>query len=126
MLGDEDFRQNLMYLIDNFEEFSKLDYYQAFIEMTERFLNELASTLNYERVICEKFGDEEGENIIAQTAKSDLNLNRVDELAKFDPDYRSRIITMLDFLQEKYLMFGIPNNYDDGSLGDPNAPNVDA
>jgi oligoendopeptidase F len=51
MLNGQYFRDQVENIIDNPDSYSREELYTAFLEMTERYLNELISTLNYEKAI---------------------------------------------------------------------------
>ena len=58
MLNEGNFKNNLIDLIDNPDNYTKEQLYDAFLEVTERYLDEMVSTLNYERDIITKLGKE--------------------------------------------------------------------
>ena len=43
---------------------TKEQFYESFIEITEKYLSELASTVTFEKSIISKCGKEKGENLI--------------------------------------------------------------
>ena len=84
MLNEENFKETLIDIIDNPDKYTKEELYDAFLEITERYLDELASTLNYERDILTKLGKEQGEKEIERISASnpaltDLEMNNVEE-----------------------------------------------
>lgn len=70
MLNNGNFRNNLIDLIDNPGKYTKDQLYDAFLEITERFLEDMVSTLNYENYIIKKFGEEKGNKIIESIASN--------------------------------------------------------
>ena len=46
MINEGNFRENLDSLINDPDSWSKEDYYSAFLELTERYLNEMLNALN--------------------------------------------------------------------------------
>ena len=66
MINEGNFRENMDSLINEPDSWSKEDYYNAFLELSERYLNEMINALNYENAIMEKFGEEDGEYVIEE------------------------------------------------------------
>lgn len=77
MINEGNFRENMDSLINDPDSWSKEDYYNAFVELTERYLNEMLNALNYENAIMEKFGEEDGEYVIEE-------INARPEIQKLD------------------------------------------
>ena len=97
MLNEGNFHENLVSMINEPDAWSKEDYYRAFLEMTERFYNALISSLEYENVILEKFGEDEGEALIEKIATSNPSLmDMEDENGKL-PDQKAVIMNLMDF-----------------------------
>ena len=74
MLNEGNFRDNLIALINNPDNYTKKQIYDAFLEVTERYLDELASTLNFERDILARVGEEKGIEEIERFAMSNPSL----------------------------------------------------
>ena len=51
MIDDNNFRKIVLDMMYHPEAYSKEDYYEAFLEMTGRYLNEMVTTINLENVI---------------------------------------------------------------------------
>ena len=97
MLNEGNFSENLKSMINEPDSWSKEDYYSAFLDMTERFYNALISSLEYENVILEKFGEAEGEALIEKIATSNPSLmDMEDENGKL-PDQKAVIMNLMDF-----------------------------
>ncbi len=56
MINEGNFRENMDSLINEPDSWSKEDYYNAFLELSERYLNEMINARNDEKAIMEKFG----------------------------------------------------------------------
>ena len=69
------FRNTVEKVMNNLELYSKEDLHALFLEMTERYLNELLSTMNYEEAIIESLGEEKGNEVIEKVATSNLDIN---------------------------------------------------
>ena len=74
MLNEGNFHEKLVSMINEPEQWSKEEYYSAFLDMTERFYNALIASLEYENVILEKFGEDVGEALIEKIATSNPSL----------------------------------------------------
>ena len=85
MINGNYFRDQLENIIDNPDSYTREELHDAFLEITERYLNELISTLNYEQAIISSLGEEEGNKIIEKAA-----------------DKKETIKNLLDFIESKY------------------------
>ena len=52
------FRNTVEKIMNNSESYTKEELHDLFLEMTERYLNELLSTMNYEKAIIDSLGEE--------------------------------------------------------------------
>ena len=82
------FRNTVEKVMNNSESYSNDDLRYLFLEMTERFLNELLSTMNYEKAIIESLGEEEGNKVIEKAATSNPVINAVDNGKEDEIEYR--------------------------------------
>ena len=98
MINEGNFRENLDSLINDPDSWSKEDYYSAFLELTERYLNEMLNALNYENAIMEKFGDEDGEYVIEEiTTKPEIQ--KLDMQLGELTDKKEVIKTLADYIE---------------------------
>ena len=100
MINEGDFRFNVELLLSHYDKFSKDEYYSAFLEMTERYLNEMVNTMSLENAIIEKFGEERGNEIIEETFASNPLIDDLDEtnIKEFDSVDRIRnLMSYIDF-----------------------------
>lgn len=102
MLNEGDFRENLINLINNPDSYTKEQLYDAFLEVTERYLDEMVSNLNYERDILARFGKEMGEGEIERIAASNLALNNLEVTNMIEEDRRNVISNLLVFIACEY------------------------
>ena len=101
MLNEGNFQENLKSMINEPDNWSKEEYYSAFLDMTERFFNALISALEYENVILEKFGEEAGEAIIEKIALSNPSLMDMEDENEKLPDQKAVIMNLMDFANEQ-------------------------
>ena len=85
------FRNTVEKVMNNPELYSKEDLQDLFLEMTERYLNEMVSCLNYERALINELGEEEGNQIIEQIATSNPSVSSLDSDNATEPEVRERI-----------------------------------
>ena len=53
MLNDEFFRETVEDIINNPDNYTKDELYEAFMDMTERYLNEMVTSMNLENALTE-------------------------------------------------------------------------
>ena len=100
MIGEGNFRFNVELLLSHYDKFTKDEYYSAFVEMTERYLNEMVNTMSLENAIIEKFGEERGNEIIEEAFASNPCIEDLDDtnLKEFDSAERIRnLMSYIDF-----------------------------
>jgi len=102
MINGNYFREQLENIIDNPDSYTREELHYAFLEITERYLNELISTLNYEQAIISSLGEEEGNKIIEKAATSDPALNELGVINAEVADKKETIKNLLDFIESKY------------------------
>ena len=99
MLNEENFKDTLLDIVDNPDNYTKDELYEAFLEITQRYLDELASTLNYERDILSKLGKERGEEEIEKISASNPALNELEMNIGNEDDKRKAIHDLLLFTE---------------------------
>ncbi|MBR2553778.1 MAG: hypothetical protein IKE94_02845 [Aeriscardovia sp.] len=93
------FRNTVKKVMNNPELYSKEDLQDLFLEMTERYLNEMVSCLNYERALINELGEEEGNQIIEQIATSNPSVSSLDSDNAAEPEVRERIENLLSYIE---------------------------
>lgn len=96
------FRNTVEKIIDHPELYSKEDLHDLFLEMTERYLNELLSTMNYEKAIIESLGEEKGNEVIEKVATSNPDINALDYINGAETDKKIVIRNLLDYIEKEY------------------------
>ncbi len=102
MLNGNYFRDQLENIIDNPDSYSREELHAALMEITERYLNELISTLNYEKVIIASLGEEEGSKVIEKAATADPAINELGLINAEESDKREVIRNLLNFVESQY------------------------
>ena len=93
------FRNTVKKVMNNPELYSKEDLQDLFLEMTERYLNEMVSCLNYERALINELGEEEGNQIIEQIATSNPSVSSLDSDNAAEPEVKERIENLLSYIE---------------------------
>lgn len=113
MLNEGNFREKLKSMIDEPDCWSKEDYYSAFLDMTERFLDELINATEYENAILDHLGEDAGEALIEKIATSNAARNDMDQV-NAELDTKEAVKNTLDFVECQFgLKIGINGIYDD-------------
>ncbi len=99
MLNDGNFRNNLIDLIDNPDNYSKEQFYDAFLEITERYLDEIVSILNYENYIIKQHGKEKGNALIEKIVTSNPAVAELEKNNAAETDKREVIKNLLAFTE---------------------------
>ena len=99
MINDEGFREIVEDIINNPDNYSKDEIHEAFIDMTERYLNEMITTMNLERAITEGFGENRAEEILEEIATSNPSINDLDITNAREKDRKEVIRNLFDYTQ---------------------------
>ncbi len=94
------FRNTVEKIMNSPELYSKEDLHDLFLEMTERYLNELLSTMNYEKAIIESVGEEKGNEIIEKVATSNSDINELDYVNGGEEDVKKKIINLFNTIEK--------------------------
>ena len=104
MLNNGNFRNNLIDLIDNPGKYTKEHLYEAFLEITERYLDEMVSTLSIERYILKEYGQEKGYSIIEILAASNPDIADLEQSNAEQVDKAYVIKNLLAFTECEFGM----------------------
>ena len=98
MLNDEFFRKNVEDIINNPESYTKEELYEAFLDMTERYLNEMVTSMNLENALTEGMGKENADELIEQVATTNPCINDLDETNAQLSDQKEVIQNLFDYV----------------------------
>lgn len=98
MLNDEFFRQTVEDIINNPDNYSKDELYEAFLDMTERYLNEMVSSMNLENALTKGMGKKSADELIEQTATTNPCINDLDETNAQLLDQKEVIQNLFDYI----------------------------
>lgn len=94
------FRNTVENIMNNPESYSKEDLYDLFLEMTERYLNELLSTMNYEKAIIDSLGEEKGNEVIEEVATSNPDINDLDRINGDEEETKTKIVNLFNVIEK--------------------------
>ncbi len=98
MLNDEFFRQTLEDIINNPENYSKDELYEALLDMTERYLNEMVTSMNLENALTAGMDKESADELIEQISTTNPCINDLDETNSQLHDQKDVIQNLLDYV----------------------------
>lgn len=102
MLNNGNIRENLIDIIDNPEKYTKDQLYDAFLEITERYLEDMVSALSYEDYIIKKYGKEKGNRVIESIAASNPAIVDLEQTNAGEEDKRVVIKNLLAFTEFEF------------------------
>jgi len=98
MYKTNDFKKGLMNVMNESKTISKGELYDAFLEVTVRYLNEMISTLSLEQAIIKELGEERGNELIERVATSNPSIQNLDASTTDADDYREKIENLLSYI----------------------------
>lgn len=98
MLNDEFFRQTVEDIINNPNTYTKDEIYEAFMDMTERYLNEMVTSMNLENALTEGMGKRSADALIEQIATTNPCINDLDITNAQLSDKKEVIQNLFDFV----------------------------
>ena len=113
MLNEGDFRDKLIKMVKFPDNFTKDEYYEAFLEITERYLNELISNLNCENEIINQLGEDQGSALIEVIATNNPAFNELAEENSEAEDIQEVIENLMDFAESEFGVNIGDDGYDD-------------
>ena len=68
--------------------------------MTERYLNELLSAMNYEKAIIESLGEEKGNEVIEKVSTSNPDINDLDRVNGEEEELKTKIVNLFNAIEK--------------------------
>ncbi len=99
MLNEGDFRKTVTDMISNPNSYTKEEYYSAFLEMTERYLDGMITTTSLEKAITEGMDEENANKILEDIATSNPSLNDLESINVKEPDRAEVIRNLMDYIE---------------------------
>ena len=116
MFDSSDFRSSLDHYMNDCESYTKEDLYDAYLEMTERYLNELINMRNIEAILIKQLGEEDGEALIENIYTSNPSISKLDYVNATETDRKKVILNLLAFLENEQSV----NEASEGEAGSDN------
>ena len=102
MLNNEFSGEYLNNLLLDFDSHTKKEYYEALLNITEYYLNELLSTVSLQEAITQIIGDERAEELIEKISLTENEKMAAMNLGLFGEDKLSRIRNLYTYLTNEY------------------------
>ena len=99
MLNEGDFRKTVNDMISNPDSYTKEEYYTAFLEMTERYLDGMITTCSLEKAITDGMDEENANKILEDIATSNPSLNDLESINVKEPDQIEVIRNLMDYIE---------------------------
>lgn len=99
MIDEENFRESVEDIINNPDAYTKEEIHDAFIDMTERYLNEMITTMNLERAITDGFDKNRANQILEELATSNPSINDLDMTNAHENNRAEVIRNLFDYTQ---------------------------
>ena len=93
------FRNTVEKIMNNPELYTKEELHDLFLEMTERYLTELLSSMNYEKAIIDSLGEEKGNEVIEKVATSNPDINALDQVNSREENIKNKIINLFNAIE---------------------------
>lgn len=102
MLNNEFSGEYLNSLLLDFDSHTKKEYYEALLNITEYYLNELLSTVSLQEAITQIIGDERAEELIEKISLTENEKMAAMNLGLFGEDKLSRIRNLYTYITNEY------------------------
>ena len=99
MLNEGDFRKTVNDMISNPDSYTKEEYYTAFLEMTERYLDGMITTTSLEKAITDGMDEENANKILEDIATSNPSLNDLERTNVKEPNPVEVIRNLMDYIE---------------------------
>ena len=99
MLNEGDFRKTVNDMISNPDSYTKEEYYTAFLEMTERYLDGMITTCSLEKAITDGMDEENANKILEDIATSNPSLNDLERTNVKEPNPVEVIRNLMDYIE---------------------------
>ena len=113
MIDGSDFQFHVEHFMNDRDSYSKEELYDAYLEMTERYLNEMINTLNFEAILIQQLGEEKGNEIIEKISTSNPFINELDNVNAQEADRKEVIRNLMAYIACEF-GFGIVPKPGDG------------
>lgn len=102
MINEGDFRENVEKIINSSENYTKEELYIAFLEMTERYLNEMITTHSLENTIFEELGEEDAVELLENIGEANPAMADLDAMNAVEPNKKQVLQNLFDFIEGEF------------------------
>jgi len=99
MINEDNFRESVEDILNNPDAYTKDDLYVAFLEMTERYLDEMVTTTSLERALTAGMDKESANELLEDIATSDPVVEDLDLTNAQESDKIEIIRNLLDYIE---------------------------
>ncbi len=111
MFEQSDFRAELDSYMNDYDSYTKEELYNAYLKMTERFLDELINMRLFESILVQQLGEEEGNALIEKIYENNDSITELDMANAKETDPKKKILNLLAFIENGH---GLYNEQPDG------------
>ena len=97
MINDDNFREVVDQILNNYESYSKDDFYNLLLEMTEEFLVELIAAKSLEKKIIDELGEKEGDKVLNEISQTSIYPDLIED--SMDIDIKVRIGALMETVE---------------------------
>ena len=97
MINDANFREVVDQILNNYESYSKDDFYNLLLEMTEEFLVELIAAKSLEKKIIDELGEKEGDKVLNEISQTSIYPDLIED--SMDIDIKVRIEALMETVE---------------------------
>ena len=97
MINDANFREVVDQILNNYESYSKDDFYNLLLEMTEEFLVELIAAKSLEKKIIDELGEKEGDKVLNEISQTSIYPDLIED--SMDIDINVRIEALMETVE---------------------------
>lgn len=97
MINDDNFREVVDQILNNYEAYSKDDFYNLLLEMTEEFLVELIAAKSLEKKIIDELGEKEGDKVLNEISQTSIYPDLIED--SMDIDIKVRIEALMETVE---------------------------
>ena len=100
MINDDNFREVVDQILNNYESYSKDDFYNLLLEMTEEFLVELIAAKSLEKKIIDELGEKEGDKVLNEISQTSIYPDLIED--SMDIDIKVRIGALMETVERMH------------------------
>ncbi len=99
MLNEDNFRKTVEDIINNPDTYTKEDIYDAFLDVTIHFLDEMVTTMSLENALTKGMGKESADELLEQIATTNPCVNDLDDTNAHELDKAEVIQNLFTYIE---------------------------